>query len=212
MQIKKTIIALSVSAFLVSACASNPSNTQKGVAIGAVVGALLGKATGDNKKSRYVWGAAVGAIAGGAIGAYMDKHEKALRDALAEQNIEIDRRGDELYLIMPGDNTFMTGSANLASSFTPILQSVSKVLNQYEKTTIVVEGHTDDVGAEDYNQQLSEQRANAVKSILLSSKVDARRLTTVGFGEYQPLVPNSNAASRQQNRRVEIKIQPVTES
>ncbi|MDF2176697.1 OmpA family protein [Aliiglaciecola sp. CAU 1673] len=208
---KKTILAVSLSALVLGGCASTASNTQKGAAIGAVAGALLGKGTGDHAKSRYVWGAAVGAIAGSAIGAYMDKQEKELRDEMANSGVQVHRDGDELRLQMPGKVTFATGSANISSSFYAVLDDVANVLNKYPKTTVVVEGHTDDVGSAESNQSLSEARANAVRGYLVSRQVDARRITTIGMGEYQPVVPNDSDANRQTNRRVEVKIIPNKE-
>lgn len=208
---KKTLIAGVVAMTVgIAGCANDPSNTQKGAALGAVVGALLGKATGDNDKSRYAWGAAVGAIAGGAIGKYMDRQEEALRDELADTGIEVVREGDNLKLIMPGDITFATDSASIASQFNPILNDVATVVNEYEKTVLLIKGHTDDTGSEQYNQSLSERRAQSVKNLLTSYSVNSKRISTVGMGEYQPKVPNTSAQNRQQNRRVELEIQPLT--
>ncbi|MBT0588197.1 OmpA family protein [Alteromonas sp. SM 2104] len=205
--VKLSIVAVGVSA--VMACATQPNNTQKGAAIGAVAGALLGKGTGDHDKSRYAWGAVVGAIAGGAIGNYMDKQEEAMRSELANSGVDIVRDGDKLKLIMPGDITFATNSAAVDPSFNPILQDVSKVLNEYEKTTLIITGHTDDTGAEQYNQALSERRALSVKVQLTNNGVNSTRISTVGMGEYQPKVANTDANSRQQNRRVELEIIPL---
>lgn len=209
---KKTLIAGVVAmAVSVAGCANSPSNTQKGAGIGAVVGALLGKATGDNDKSRYAWGAAVGAIAGGAIGNYMDRQEEALRNELSDTGIQVVREGDKLKLIMPGDITFATNSAAISTDFNPVLNDVATVVNEYEKTVLLIKGHTDDTGAEAYNQTLSERRAQAVKNLLITYSVNPKRITTVGMGEYQPKVPNTSAENRQQNRRVELEIQPLTE-
>lgn len=208
---KKTLIAGVVAMSVgIAGCANDPSNTQKGAALGAVVGALLGKATGDNDKSRYAWGAAVGAIAGGAIGNYMDRQEEALRKELADTGIEVVREGDNLKLVMPGDITFATDSASIASQFNPVLNDVATVVNEYEKTVLLIKGHTDDTGSEQYNQSLSERRAQSVKNLLTTYNVNPKRISTVGMGEYQPKVPNTSAQNRQQNRRVELEIQPLT--
>jgi outer membrane protein OmpA-like peptidoglycan-associated protein len=197
-------------ALTIGGCATN-NNTQNGAAIGAVVGALLGKATGDNDKSRYVWGAAVGALAGSAIGNYMDKQEAALREELADTGIEVVRDGDNLLLVMPGDITFATNSAAISPNFNPVLQDVALVVNEYEKTVLLIKGHTDDTGTEQYNQMLSERRANAVKNLMIAYGVNSQRITTVGLGEYQPKVPNTSETNRQLNRRVELEIHPVTQ-
>ena len=196
----------------IGGCATNPNNTQKGAGIGAVLGAVLGKATGDHDKSRYAWGAVVGAIAGGAIGNYMDRQEKEMREQLSDTGVQVVREGDNLRLIMPGDITFATNSASISPNFNPVLQDVAKVVNNYEKTVLLIEGHTDDTGSESYNQQLSERRANSVKNLMVSFSVNPTRITTVGLGQYQPKVPNTSAENRQQNRRVELKIQPVTQN
>ena len=208
----KKLMAVSfiAASLAVAGCANNPSNTQKGAAIGAVVGALLGKATGDNDKSRYAWGAAVGAIAGSAIGNYMDKQEEALRNELSDTGVQVVREGNNLHLIMPGDITFATDSASISPNFYPVLQDVATVLNHYEKTVLMIKGHTDDTGSEQYNQALSERRATSVKNILINYNVNPMRITTVGMGEYLPKVPNNSATNRSINRRVELEIQPVT--
>ncbi len=206
---KHIVFAMGLSSvLLVTGCATN-NNTQNGAAIGAVVGALLGKATGDNDKSRYVWGAAVGAIAGSAIGSYMDKQEAELNKELAGSGVEVVRNGDNIDLILPGDITFAKNSSTVSGEFTPELQSVAKVINEYNQTVLLIKGHTDSDGSEQYNQALSERRADAVKSVLIVNNVNPSRLTTIGMGEYQPKASNETAHGKQQNRRVELTIQPI---
>ncbi|WP_438862982.1 OmpA family protein [Neptunicella sp.] len=206
---RNLVVVMTLTSILVSGCAANASNTQKGAGIGAVVGAVLGKATGDNAKSRYVWGAAVGALAGSAIGSYMDKQEQEFREELSDTGVSVERDGDNLRLIMPGNITFATGSANIVSNFGPILNDVVTVLNRFDKTVLHVSGHTDSVGNDEYNQQLSLNRANSVKNYLIQHNVDARRVTTQGFGESMPVADNSTESGRQQNRRVELTITPL---
>lgn len=206
---KKTMIAVALSSFVISGCASNYSNTQKGAGIGAVVGALIGKGTGDNDKSRYVWGAALGALAGSAIGNYMDKQEAAFREELADSGVEVYREGDSIRLSIPGNITFASGNAAIVTSFYPVLEDVAKVLNRYEKTKLSIEGHTDSVGNATYNRQLSIQRANSVANYLQGTGVVANRLQTIGMGESQPISSNDNAQGRQENRRVELRVIPL---
>lgn len=206
---KKVFFSAAMAALLLNGCAG-ASNTQKGAGIGAVVGALIGKGTGDNAKSRYAWGAVVGAIAGGAIGQYMDKQEQEFRDELADSGVDVVREGDNLKLLMPGNITFQTGKANISSSFYPVLKDVALIINKYEKTTLQVVGHTDSVGDDASNQVLSEQRANSVKSYLSQNGVDSRRVTTLGMGESQPVASNSDQSGRQKNRRVELTIMPLS--
>lgn len=201
-------ITLAITLALSGCANSNLSNTQKGAAIGAVAGALLGKGTGDHDKSRYVWGAAVGALAGAAIGNYMDEQEQQLREELSGSGVQVFREGDTIRLQLPGAITFATNSASISQGFFPVLNDVAKVLNQYEKTTLVIEGHTDNTGGFDYNQTLSLNRANAVRNYLLGNGVDQRRLTTMGFGPTQPVADNNTVDGRQLNRRVELRIVP----
>lgn len=207
---KKLILVTALSSFVVAGCA-NMNNTQKGAAIGAVAGALIGKGTGDHDKSRYLWGAAVGALAGSAIGNYMDKQEQEFRDELSGSGVQVIREGDNIRLQMPGNITFATDSASISQNFYPVLNDVARVLTKYEKTTMMVEGHTDSTGTAEYNQQLSLNRAMAVRNYLVGNGVDQRRLTTYGYGESQPIADNNTASGREQNRRVELKIIPNTQ-
>ncbi|MFT2089451.1 OmpA family protein [Paraglaciecola sp. 2405UD69-4] len=208
---KKTLLVTSLSLALVTGCASS-TNTQKGAGIGAAVGALVGKGTGDNDKSRYVWGAALGAIAGTAIGSYMDKQEQEFEQELADTNVSVVREGDQLKLIMPGNFTFDTGSASISSAFYPVLDDVALILKKYDKTKLSIEGHTDSVGNSQFNQQLSENRANSVAGYLEQKSVESQRLRTLGMGETDPIASNDTEATRQQNRRVELNIIPVSDS
>lgn len=207
---KKLILVTAISSLLVAGCA-NMNNTQRGAAIGAVTGALLGKGTGDHDKSRYVWGAAVGALAGTAIGNYMDRQEQEFRDELSGSGVEVIREGDSLRLQLPGNITFASDSSSISQNFYPVLNDVGKVLKKYEKTTMMVEGHTDSTGSAEHNQQLSLNRAMAVRNYLVGNGIDQRRLTTYGYGESQPIADNNTASGREQNRRVELEIIPNTE-
>ena len=206
---KKTMITITLSAFIITGCASDVNNAQKGAGIGAVLGALAGKGTGDNDKKRYVWGAALGALAGGAIGSYMDKQEEAFREELADSGVEVYREGDNIRLSIPGNITFPNDSAAIVTGFYPILEDVAKVLNRYEQTKLSVEGHTDSVGDASYNKQLSMQRANSVANYLKGTSVNANRLQTLGMGESQPIANNDSAQGRQENRRVELRVIPL---
>ncbi|RUO73259.1 OmpA family protein [Idiomarina ramblicola] len=206
---KKLVLAMTMSSLALVGC-ENMSNTQKGASIGAVTGALLGKGTGDHDKSRYVWGAAVGALAGGAIGSYMDKQEEEFREELADSGVKVIRDGDNLRLQLPSNITFATGSANISQSFNPVLDDVARVLQKYEKTTMLIEGHTDSTGSAEYNQQLSLNRAKAVRNHLVGGGVDSRRVTTEGYGESMPVADNDTESGRQLNRRVELRIVPNT--
>lgn len=201
--INLTLISL---ALAVSGCAS--TNAEKGAAIGAIAGAVLGKSTANHKDKRAVIGAAVGAIAGAAIGDYMDKQEEAMREQLSGSGVEVVREGDNLRLIMPSNITFATNQSGITAGFYGTLNTVANILNNYEKTFLSIEGHTDSSGSEQYNQTLSEKRALSVKDYLVSKGVIGARLTTTGYGELRPVASNETAMGKAQNRRVEVQIVP----
>lgn len=206
MLLKKTLVPVFVASFVLTGCAS--TNAEKGAVIGAISGAVLGKATSNHKNKRAVFGAAIGAIAGAAIGDYMDKQEQAFRDELSGSGIDVVREGDNLRLIMPSNITFATGQSYITSGFHTTLNDVAKVLVKFDKTLLSIEGHTDSSGAADFNQKLSEQRATSVKSYLMNQNILAARLNTTGYGETQPVAANNTAQNKALNRRVEIQIVP----
>ncbi|GAP76836.1 MULTISPECIES: OmpA family protein [Pseudoalteromonas] len=198
-----TAVAVTV---VLSGCQA--TNTQKGAGIGAGIGAVLGKATGDHDDKRIFIGAAIGALAGAAVGDYMDKQEQAFRDELAGSGVEVVREGDNIRLVMPSNITFATDQSYISSGFHRTLDAIASVMNKYEKTYLSVQGHTDSTGASDYNQRLSEQRAQSVKNYLVNKQILAARVSTQGFGESRPVADNSTANGRALNRRVEIQIVP----
>jgi len=192
---------------------SKTSNATKGALIGAAAGAVVGLASGDDaveRRQRALIGAGVGALAGGAIGNYMDRQEAELRAELQGTGVSVTRIGDNITLNMPGNVTFATNSSDLSPAFFDVLTSVSKVLKEYNKTVVEVAGHTDSTGSESYNQTLSEQRAGAVAQYLRSQGISNQRMITIGLGESMPVADNSTESGRQQNRRVEITMVPVT--
>ena len=187
-------------------------NTRKGAGYGAAAGAVIGLLTGGNDKFEAAMiGAAAGALAGGAVGYYMDKQEAKLREQMAGTGVDVVRNGDNITLDVPGGVTFAFNSAELNSQFYPVLDKVSATLAEYNKTIIEVAGHTDSVGSDQYNQQLSERRANSVAAYLSSHGVDRSRMVTIGAGEAHPVATNDTDVGRAQNRRVEITIVPVTQ-
>jgi outer membrane protein OmpA-like peptidoglycan-associated protein len=189
------------------------SKTTKGAGIGALAGAALGALTGDNSKERRkraLIGAGVGALAGGAVGNYMDRQEAKLRAQLQGTGVSVTRQGDNIVLNMPGNITFATGSADLNSSFFGVLDSVALVLKEYDKTIIDVAGHTDSVGSDQTNQALSERRAGTVGQYLQGKGIDNTRIATVGYGKNRPIASNDTPDGRQQNRRVELTLTPLT--
>ena len=212
-------LGIAVLAFSLSACTTfdpytgeeGVGNSTKGAGIGAIVGAAIGAATAskNDRDKAILTGAALGAAAGGGIGYYMDKQEKALRDKLAGSGVQVKREGDNLRLIMPGNITFQTGSAQIRGNFYEVLDSVSLVLKEFKDTSILVAGHTDSVGNDNYNQGLSERRAYSVKNYLSSAGIPSGRVQAVGFGERHPVGSNSTDAGREQNRRVELELEPL---
>jgi outer membrane protein OmpA-like peptidoglycan-associated protein len=124
--------------------------------------------------------------------------------------VSVHRDGDHITLNMPGNITFATDSADLNAGFFDVLNSVGKVVNEFEQTVVEVAGHTDNTGADQYNQQLSERRANAVAAYLKTRSVRADRIITVGAGEGHPVASNETPDGRQRNRRVELTLVPLT--
>jgi len=191
------------------------SKTTKGAGIGALAGAAVGALTGDNSKERRkraLVGAGVGALAGGAAGNYMDRQEAKLRAQLQGTGVSVSRSGDNIVLNMPGNITFGTGSADLNANFFSVLDSVALVLKEYDKTIIDVSGHTDSVGSDQTNQALSERRAATVGTYLKGKGVSDQRVATTGFGKAHPVASNDTPDGRQQNRRVELILTPITGS
>jgi outer membrane protein OmpA-like peptidoglycan-associated protein len=133
-----------------------------------------------------------------------------LREELAGSGVSVTRVGDNITLNMPGNITFATDSADLSSDFYDVLNSVSKVLNEFNKTVIEVAGHTDSTGSDAYNQSLSERRAMSVAAYLKSQKIMPERVITVGMGESRPVADNASSEGRQANRRVELTLVPLT--
>lgn len=188
-----------------------PSNATIGSVVGAVAGAAIGAATsskGDRKKGILI-GAAAGAAAGGGAGYYMDKQEAKLRHQLKGTGVGVKRVGDEITLVMPGNITFEVNRYTILEDFQPILTSIATVLKEFDETAIEVTGHTDSTGSESYNQTLSEQRANAVKTELINRTIPSGRIHASGMGMRAPIASNKTAEGRQQNRRVELKLLPL---
>jgi outer membrane protein OmpA-like peptidoglycan-associated protein len=201
-----------------SGCTTDPYTGEQQVsktAIGAVLGAAAGAGIGAlaNKRNRAkgaLIGAGIGTVAGGAVGAYMDVQESKLREQLAGSGVSVTRQGDEIVLNMPGNVTFATDSSEIRSDFYKVLNSVGLVLKEYEKTIIEVTGHTDSTGSDEYNQTLSQKRAGNVGNYLVGQGIMNQRVLSQGFGETMPIADNGTPAGRQQNRRVELRLVPLT--
>lgn len=190
------------------------SNKAKGAAIGALIGAIAGVATGDDAKerrNRALIGAGVGALAGVAVGSYMDEQERKLKEQLANSGVEVTRDGDNIVLNMPGNITFPTNGSDVRAEFYGVLNSVAKTMKDYDRTTIDVVGHTDDVGSDVYNQALSERRAQSVAAYINNQGVNPVRVVAIGRGESQPIDSNATEDGRARNRRVELTLSPIRE-
>jgi outer membrane protein OmpA-like peptidoglycan-associated protein len=186
------------------------SKATKGAGIGAAAGAVAGLLTKGDKLQNALIGAGVGALAGGGVGYYMDVQEAKLRQRLEGTSVSVTRVGDNITLNMPSSITFALNSSDLNSQFYSALDGVGMVLKEYDKTVIEVAGHTDSSGSDQYNQALSERRAQAVASYLASHGVKQERLMTVGAGETHPIASNDTEQGRAANRRVELTIVPIT--
>jgi outer membrane protein OmpA-like peptidoglycan-associated protein len=190
-----------------------PARAQRQAVIGAAVGGAVGLITGDSsmeRKKRALIGAGLGALAGAGVGSYMDRQEARLRAELERTGVSVTRNGDNITLNMPGNITFATNSADLNANFYDVLNSVSMVLAEFEQTVIEVAGHTDSTGTDAYNQQLSERRAQSVVAYLGTRNVLPDRMIALGAGETRPIATNDTEAGRQQNRRVELTLVPLT--
>ena len=218
---KNQMITLAlVSAMLpMSACVTDPTTGKRTIskaAIGGIGGALGGYLLGDliggkRDRTEKIVGAGIGALAGAGAGYYMDEQEKKLRQQTAGTGVKVIRDGDNLVLDMPSEVTFGVDSANIDAGFRSTLDQVASTLTQYEKTYVDVMGHTDSTGSDAYNQTLSERRASAVADYLSIRGVQSARLATRGYGETQPKASNLDSVGRSANRRVEIRLVPVTQ-
>lgn len=205
----KKFICMAVALSLLSACATDPytgeskvAKTTWGTGIGTAVGAGIGALAGGKKGALI--GAGVGALAGAGAGGYMDYQAAKLRQELVGTGVQVREENGQIYLVMPGNITFDTNEAFIKSSFQPVIGSIAKVLNEYNKTLIYVNGYTDNTGSDAINNPLSQKRANAVADFLRVKGVAATRIKASGLGSSNPIADNKTAAGREQNRRVEI--------
>jgi len=186
---------------------SSMNKTEKGAVIGGAAGAVLGGVIGSGSGNTAVGaivGAAVGGTAGAVIGNYMDNQA----DEIAEEveGAEVERVGEGIKITFDSGILFAVNKSDLTPNARTNLTNLASILQKYEDTDILIEGHTDADGTEEYNQALSERRADAVKAFLVNQGVTGVRMTTVGYGEMQPIDSNETAAGKTQNRRVEVAI------
>lgn len=211
-----SLAALSLVA--VSGCVTDPntgeqkvSRTAIGAGGGALAGLLLGGLIGGG--TGRIVGAGIGGIAGAAVGYQMDRQIKELREQTAGSGIDVTEtdNGQAILVNLPDGVTFDVDSATLRPTFRNTLDQVAQSLKQYPDSLIDVYGHTDSTGSDAYNQTLSERRASTVANYLVSQGVSAARVRSQGFGETMPVASNDTVDGRARNRRVEIKIVPITQ-
>lgn len=213
------LVVLCSSVLLLSGCASqNPYDQQApgsnrtasygglGALAGAAAGALINH---DNRGKGALIGAAVAGAAAAGYGYYADRQEQELRRSMEGTGVEVQRQGDVIQLIMPGNITFATDSAQIASSFYLPLNNLANSFRQYQQNSIEIVGHTDSTGSHSYNMGLSQRRAQSVADYLLAQGVDPERISIRGVGPDQPVASNATVDGRAQNRRVEVTLRPL---
>lgn len=220
---KSSIIVAGLAVLSLSACttmnaytgdqqlSSTAGGAMIGAGSGALIGAIAGTATGADPRIAALIGAGLGGLTGAAVGHYMDQQEAELRAQLQSTGVSVTRVGNQIILNMPSNITFDTDSAAVQSGFSQTLVSVGLVLKKFNKTIVDVYGHTDDTGTEAHNQDLSQRRAVAVATVLANQGIDQRRFYIEGKGESDPIASNATESGRQQNRRVEIQISPISQ-
>lgn len=202
----------------VSGCVTDPNTGEKKVsrtAIGAGGGALAGLLLGGliGGGTGRIIGAGIGGIAGGAVGYQMDKQIRELKESTAGSGVDITEvdNGQAILVNLPDGVTFDVDSSTLKPQFRTTLNEISANLNEYPNSLIDVYGHTDSTGSDQYNQALSERRASTVANYLVMQGVSAARIRSQGYGETMPIASNDTIEGRARNRRVEIKIVPITQ-
>jgi outer membrane protein OmpA-like peptidoglycan-associated protein len=184
-----TLLLVSILAVQFISCASMSKSTQ-GTAIGAAAGAGIG--------------AVIGGAAGAYIGRYMDKQAEEIQGDI--EGAKVERVGEGIKITFKSGLLFNTGEATLQEQARTDLVKLSATLNKYADTKVLIEGHTDDVGSDEFNMDLSQKRAQAVAAQLSTNQVDPARCTLMGYGEAQPVMDNDSPDGRQANRRVELAI------
>jgi outer membrane protein OmpA-like peptidoglycan-associated protein len=176
--------------------------TKKGAAIGAASGAVLGAVIGEGELDEILAGAAIGAGIGAGVGIYMDAQEEKLARI---PGTTVERIDDDMLLVhFDSDVLFAIDSFELSIDSRDILDQAAAVFEEYPKTAIIAQGHTDSTGSDEYNQRLSEKRAAAVRYYLMDSGVGAARITAMGYGESHPVADNGTNEGRRLNRRVDL--------
>ena len=206
-----------VSLLGVSACVTDPntgerhvSRTAIGGAGGAALGYLLGGLIGG--KTARIVGAGIGGVAGGAVGYQLDQQIRELDEATAGTGVDVSETPDGTgILVNLPDVTFAVDSTTISPSFRAALDEVAASLQKYPNSLVDVMGHTDSTGSDAYNLDLSRRRAESVANYLVSRGTNRARIATVGYGEQYPRADNTTEQGRALNRRVEIRITPISQ-
>lgn len=186
------------------------SKTAKYGGLGALAGALAGAAIDHNNRGKgALIGGAIAGIGAAGYGYYADQQEKKLRESMANTGVEVQRQGDQIKLIMPGNITFATNSDAISSSFYTPLNNLANSLKQFNQNTIQIVGYTDSTGTRQLNMDLSQRRAQSVANYLTSQGVSPTNLTARGAGPDNPIASNADVNGRAQNRRVEVNLGPI---
>ena len=209
---KKPVLAAICASMVLAGCETVQDNprTAAGAGIGALGGAVAGTLfKGDDRRNALI-GAGIGMLAGAAVGQYLDQQQRELEASLAGSGAQVVRQGDQLVVNLPASITFDVDSAQINPGSYSTLDQLAATLQRYPQSYVDVVGHTDSTGSEQYNQTLSEQRAQSVANFLRSNGVAPARIAAYGQGETQPIATNATAEGRQANRRVEVRIIPAT--
>jgi len=214
----RLLIAASAAVLLAGCASQNPYDNQPpssnktakygglGALAGAAAGALISH---DNRGKGALIGAAIGGASAAGYGYYADKQEAELRQSMQGTGVEVQRQGDQIKLIMPGNITFATDSSEIVSNFYAPLNNLASSFKQFNQNTIEIVGFTDSTGSRQHNMDLSQRRAQSVATYLTAQGVDGTRLSTRGAGPDQPIASNATADGRAQNRRVEVNLRPL---
>ena len=195
-----TVAVLATAMLTLNGCSTNLGTGALG---GAAAGAAIGGLASGSVRGAIV-GAAVGGAAGAAIGAVMDAQAEDLQDKLP--NARVERLGEGIAVTFDSGILFAVDQSALQPQGQQNLRELAASLDEYEGTEVLVVGHTDSTGADDYNQSLSVRRADSARTFLLGAGLEASRVVAVGRGEMEPIATNDTVDGRQQNRRVEIAI------
>ncbi len=208
---KTTAILCVLCLFMGCGTVKNANNKQKGAVIGAAGGAVIGGVIGNNVgKGNTVLGAIIGGVVGGVAGGYigdrMDRQAERIQEEVP--GAEVTRVGEGINVTFNEDAGvyFDTNKSNVKGTSAETLNKMAGIFKEYPKSVILVEGHTDSAGPDDYNMNLSKQRAQSVTNYLISQGIDPSRFTTKWYGENQPKADNSTTEGKAQNRRVELGI------